>query len=305
MKNIALLFKVIYIISFIVVCLSFGQILASLLTSLVYGVNIFQISDLLNDPISSEKSLLPLLSIFRSLFCYLIIPIAYLPFFENNPFQKDNIKILNNLIASKQPRFAPFLLSVMFIVAIIPFISLLIQLNSAIDLPIWLAESEERARKLTIKLLSYHETKDLIIVVVTMAVIPGIVEEIFFRGIVQRQLQHTFNNKHYAILVAAILFSFFHFQFSGFIPRIVLGILLGYMFMWSDNIWYPIVGHITNNIIAMLLFYFSDLKIYDTEASLVFLSLVSAFITIGIAWFFKKLTKPSIKHYQMPVIISD
>lgn len=298
MNSIVHSIKVIYIISFIVVCLSFGQILASLLTSLVFGVNIFLIPDLLNDPISSEKALLPLLAIFRSLFCYLIIPVAYLFLFRYNTVQNNNIEILNNLKKSNRLHFAPFIIAVLLIVAIVPFISLLIQLNSAIDLPAWLAESEDRARQLTIKLLSYHKTKDLIIVVATMAIVPGIVEEVFFRGIVQTQLHHTFHNKHYAILLAAILFSFFHFQFSGFVPRIVLGILLGYLFMWSDNIWYPIVGHITNNLIATLLFYFSDLNVYDTKGSLVFLSIISVFITVTMALFFKKLVKHNTIYSQ-------
>jgi hypothetical protein len=98
-----------------------------------------------------------------------------------------------------------------------------------------------------------------------MAIIPGIVEELFFRGIVQTQLQGILQNGHLAILIGSFLFSFFHFQFYGFIPRFIFGVLLGYIFLWSNNIWYSCAVHVTNNLMAVLGSYFFRPQFFNAE----------------------------------------
>ena len=60
---------------------------------------------------------------------------------------------------------------------------------------------------------------------------------------------------HTAIWSCAILFSAIHMQFYGFIPRLVMGAVLGYMVAWSGSLWLPIIGHATNNAIAVLSYF--------------------------------------------------
>ena len=55
--------------------------------------------------------------------------------------------------------------------------------------------------------------------------------------------------------MTAFIFSFIHFQFYGFIPRLLLGALLGYALLWSGNIRYSMIMHGTNNALSVLLFY--------------------------------------------------
>ena len=62
-------------------------------------------------------------------------------------------------------------------------------------------------------------------------------------------------NNHLAVWVTAFVFSFVHFQFYGFIPRLLLGALLGYALLWSGNIRYSMIMHATNNALSVLLFY--------------------------------------------------
>lgn len=62
-------------------------------------------------------------------------------------------------------------------------------------------------------------------------------------------------NNHLAVWVTAFIFSFIHFQFYGFIPRLLLGALLGYVLLWSGNIRYSMIMHGTNNALSVLLFY--------------------------------------------------
>ena len=60
---------------------------------------------------------------------------------------------------------------------------------------------------------------------------------------------------HMAIWVTAILFSAIHMQFLGFIPRMLMGALFGYMFVWTGTLWIPILMHFTNNAFAISAYY--------------------------------------------------
>src|SRR5690606_9694418 len=80
-----------------------------------------------------------------------------------------------------------------------------------------------------------------------IAIIPAIGEELLFRGGIQNIFYKWFKNPHIAIWAAAILFSAIHVQFYGFIPRMLLWALFGYLLVWGKSIWYPIIGHFINN----------------------------------------------------------
>ena len=87
-----------------------------------------------------------------------------------------------------------------------------------------------------------------------MAVIPAISEEIFFRGTLQK-FTAQYTNQYIAVWVAGIIFSLVHFDIYGFIPRMLLGVVFGYMYLWSSNLWYNITAHLSNNFYIVLLYY--------------------------------------------------
>jgi len=96
-----------------------------------------------------------------------------------------------------------------------------------------------------------------------VAVIPAVGEELLFRGVIQKLLQKLVNNAHLAIIITAILFSAMHFQFYGFLPRWIMGIILGYLFYWSGNIWYPIIAHFLNNGFQVLMVYLGNMPLEE------------------------------------------
>jgi uncharacterized protein len=250
------------------------------LTGLIYDVNALQILEALKDPMHADKNLIILFSMFYSLFSFFIIPTTYLFLYNRNS--------LRIFWRSNKIRFTPLLLLMITVFTIIPLMTMLMKLNNGIEFPSWLAElegyfkdSEENARQLTSALLYSRESKGLIIAILIMAVMPGIVEELFFRGIVQNQLHDILKNSHHAILVSAFLFSFFHFQFYGFIPRLILGGLLGYIFAWSGNIWYSCTAHVANNLIAVLGSYFLEPQFLNPDGG-GFISIVLTFLSLGI-----------------------
>lgn len=85
-----------------------------------------------------------------------------------------------------------------------------------------------------------------------MAIIPGITEELFFRGAIFHWMRRVTNNRlHATVWLTAVVFSTIHFDFMGFVPRILLGAYLGYVYHYSRSIYVPIFLHILNNSVAL------------------------------------------------------
>ncbi|MDQ3683535.1 MAG: CPBP family intramembrane metalloprotease, partial [Bacteroidota bacterium] len=96
----------------------------------------------------------------------------------------------------------------------------------------WMQGMEEGASKAIEFMLAKNSVTDLILNLIMIAVFAGVGEELFFRGVLQRLFIKVFKNPWAGIIAAAFFFSFFHFQFFGFIPRILLGLLLGALYWY-------------------------------------------------------------------------
>lgn len=165
------------------------------------------------------------------------------------------------------------LLSIGIMLTALPLINLLVSWNEQIRLPESLSgleqlmqQLEAQANALLQQFLTYGNGAwwVLLINLLVLAVLPAIGEELTFRGVLQQLLcgqpstlnvQPSTLNNHLAVWVTAFIFSFIHFQFYGFIPRLLLGALLGYALLWSGNIRYSMIMHGTNNALSVLLFY--------------------------------------------------
>jgi|TARA_B100000959_G_scaffold40721_1_gene40438 membrane protease YdiL (CAAX protease family) len=154
------------------------------------------------------------------------------------------------------------LLTVAIMLLIHPFIAYLLQWNQNLVLPefleglqIWIEASELKAKQITEAFLEMSSMGDLLVNLILIALIPAIGEELLFRGVFQQLFAKWTGKVHLAIFISAFLFSAIHIQFFGFLPRFVLGIILGYMFYWSKNLWLPILAHFTNNAMAIIFIY--------------------------------------------------
>ncbi|ODT55918.1 MAG: hypothetical protein BGP01_13685 [Paludibacter sp. 47-17] len=143
----------------------------------------------------------------------------------------------------------------------IPAINLIGEWNDSIVLPGSLATleaamraMEQRAEEMTERLMVMEDWVALLSTLGLVAVIPALGEELFFRATVQ-QLLHSKVGKHLAVWLAAVIFSFIHFQFYGFVPRMLLGAIMGYLMVWSGSLWYPVIAHFVNNA-TVVSFYF-------------------------------------------------
>jgi uncharacterized protein len=195
----------------------------------------------------------------------IVLPILYILF-----LQPDLRKIFS-LKAGKPLLLTLFAILIFF--SFLPLVNALNEWNQSLHLPLGfedlekgLKDMESRASKLIELIIYYDNFTQFLIIFVLVAIIPAIGEELLFRGIVQNELLQIFRNPHIAIILASFLFSFVHFQFFGFFPRMLLGILFGYLYYWSGNILIPVSLHCFNN--GLTLINMNLLKDKKTEVDL-------------------------------------
>lgn len=109
--------------------------------------------------------------------------------------------------------------------------------------------------ELTQKLLSLDSWPDLLLQLLAVAILPAICEEVFFRGALQQTLQRWFGNRHVAVVVTALLFALAHGDVYGLVPRLGLGLLLGYLFALSGSIVVNVCAHCFNNAVVVMLYW--------------------------------------------------
>jgi uncharacterized protein len=153
---------------------------------------------------------------------------------------------------------ASVVLAMFATIAAVPFINWLGAVNHLADLPAWMKETEEQAMELTKAYLRMEDPGDMIYSLLLMALLPAIGEELLFRGVVQRLFTDWVKNIHLAVIITGIVFSAIHMQFYGFLPRMALGIFLGYLFVWTGSLWVPVIVHFTNNGAAVIFEYFNQ-----------------------------------------------
>ena len=151
-----------------------------------------------------------------------------------------------------------------------------------------LKQMEEAAGDLTERMLQVDTFGGLLVNLLVIALIPAIGEELTFRGMLQQSLTKRVKNVHVAVLLSAFIFSFIHFQFYGFLPRMFLGMILGYMFYYSGSLWTGILMHFVNNGTAVVAAYLEHKGLTDVDyehfgaTSNLWLILLSLVVTVGL-----------------------
>lgn len=184
---------------------------------------------------------------------FILTPIVYIFFTRTDPKGFFRLKMVD-------PRI--IFLGLLSIIVAYPFISVVGILNEGMHLPDvfqgvedWMKKSEEDAKWLTLLFLDTHTIPGLISNLIVVALVPAIGEELMFRGVLQQSLAQKLKNEHVAVWVAAFVFSAIHLQFFGFFPRLLLGVLLGYLFVYGKSLIIPIFCHFMNNAVTIIYAY--------------------------------------------------
>jgi uncharacterized protein len=170
----------------------------------------------------------------------------------------DGGNIKNYLRLSNMPGLQVIILSSLMVFAVLPLVHWSAMINEMMHFPDWLKgvetwmkQSEESAEGITKAFLNVNTVAGLLVNLLMIAILPAIGEELLFRGVLQKLLHQWFKNVHWAILVTAVLFSALHLQFYGFLPRTILGVMFGYLFVITKSLWVPILAHFFNNAAAV------------------------------------------------------
>lgn len=111
------------------------------------------------------------------------------------------------------------------------------------------------------QMISFNPVSHYLMTLLVMAVLPAICEEFFFRGVMLRGLSQVMLTKSGAIIVSAIFFSMMHMEVNAFLPRMLLGVVLGYLYIHTNSLLYPIMAHMLNNVIVLVSISKSDIPI--------------------------------------------
>ena len=122
----------------------------------------------------------------------------------------------------------------------------------------------------------------------------GLGEEMFFRGALQRICCDGMRRRHLAVWTAAFVFSTLHFQFFGFVPRLVLGAFFGYAYLWSGSLWVPVIGHALNNSAVVAFMWMGNNSIDvaamgEAGSQSAVVAIVSATVTVAMMVAYKKI----------------
>jgi len=195
-----------------------------------------------------------------------------------------------------------WVLGIAALLVAMPLVEYLGQINR--QLPIgaslkrWIEQTENEASATVRFLLEDRSTTGLILNLIFVAAFAGIGEELFFRGVLQRLLIRGTRNAWAGILITAALFSFFHFQFYGFFPRLLLGMILGAIYWYSGSLWTAILAHFLYDAVLVVLLHLrpdmaaADATVFRT-ATLIPMALGSAGLVAFLIWTMKRRSATS------------
>ncbi|MBD5367567.1 MAG: CPBP family intramembrane metalloprotease [Bacteroides sp.] len=237
-----------------------GASLAILFGTFFFFMCLFSlISSLLTPHISDPTTLMRVLTLFQTIFIFIVPALITAVLSTKLP--------ATMLAIDHKPQLYPTLLTILALVTAIPAMNMIIEWNNNLTLPESMAELESTLRNLeesaasaTQALMGTNSVGSFIVALLIVGVMAGLSEELFFRGALQRILASGRLNPQVAIWIAAFIFSFMHFQFFGFVPRLILGLFFGYILLWGNNLWYCVIAHATNNILAVTAMWMSERK---------------------------------------------
>lgn len=265
LKEKPVVIKGLILILLIAVSLLLTMVLGLVLALPFFGMEILQLFGELND--YSNQATVYILKYFQVVnqIGFFILPAICYAYLENR--KPTSYLRLNTSI---NPTY--FIAASILIVVSIPAINWLVEINEGMKLPgifkgleDWMRDSENKTNELTEAFLNVTTPVGLVVNIIIIALLAAVGEELLFRGVILQLFVEWFKNIHIAILVSAILFSALHLQFYGFLPRMVLGILFGYIFIWSGSLWLPIVLHFLFNGITVVAAYLFHKGLIQTD----------------------------------------
>ncbi len=256
-----------FIMTAFVVLVSF---LALFVISILVAIPVFGLDEMLGSLSGGDYNnpqtiiVLKYFQVIQSIGMFVVPPLVVAWLFEGNVYQ------YLHLDKKSQPK--SYLLAILAVLLFNPFISVVGELNNMMTFPDflsgleeWMRSMEDQAGDMIEYFIKVETLGGLLFNIFMIAVIPAVGEEFLFRGVIQKIFTNMTKNYHWGIWISAILFSALHMQFFGFVPRVLLGALFGYILVYSGSLWLPILCHFVNNTIGVLALHASNKGQEDIE----------------------------------------
>jgi len=281
-----------------------GRILTFILLvvfGLAFTLVVAGVISLLTGKNVSETGMIWISQVCTQIIAYMFPPLAFAALLKEKPLQY--------LGFNKIPLWG--LLGILAIITIIPFVDFVAVWNEGFTLPESMSGLEEQYRKwqdeadeVSNKMLSVNTLAGFIINLMIFGLFAAVSEELLFRSVIQPFFVRVCKNAYLGILITAIIFSAVHFEFYGFIPRVLLGFMLGYMYYLTGSILVPMLMHFLNNAIMVVFFYLNANNIVSVDVNHLgscgtFGTILSLVVTVAILFVCHRLSKRDLKAMDM------
>lgn len=199
---------------------------------------------------------------------------------------------------NKLPSLIQLALALIIIVCGGIFINLIVEFSRSIPLPesfASLRNGQETTDELLQSFFSIKTSAHFLLLAFTLALLPALAEEFFFRGVLQNLFLQIGASPLRAMITAGLAFSLMHLAFDNFLAIWLMGFVLGWLYYYSGSLWTSIFAHFVNNLSVVLLKYafFIGITQKDWTASETpiawYLSIGTGVIMTAGLWLMKKL----------------
>ena len=297
----------------ILVCFFLFMVISLIVAIPVFGIkSVIDISSLADFNDTDSIMILKYFQVVQSFGLFIVPPVILGWLFHGN--------FIKYLYLNKTFTFSSVFIIMVLMVSASPLINFIGEFNAGMELPDWMGAverwmkvTEENAAKLTEAFLNVKTPAGLFFNIFMIAVLPAFGEELLFRGLIQRIFIQMTRNVHWGIWISAILFSALHMQFYGFVPRMLLGVMFGYLLIWSGSLWIPIIAHFINNGVAVVTMYYINqnklspaIEEIGSTADSYYLTVISVvFVVIILVMFKKQNVENSLKPIHQSKISCD
>ena len=243
----------------------------------------------------------------QDVLAFIVPAIAAMAIFYRRP--------LHAMCLDRAPGWKAIAIVVTFYILSLPAMNWIVSFNESMSLPASMSGIEQLMRSLedavaetTKTLLDIHSIWELVPCVLVVGLMAGLSEEILFRGAMLRTMQDSRLGQHAVVWIVAIVFSAIHMQFYGFIPRMLLGVWLGYLLVWTRSLWVPIIAHTLNNSTVVVMSYlankgvvaedFGDHLGLPADGGFPWLAMASVVVSVALAVWAHQQYKPTEKQHQ-------
>lgn len=260
----------------LLILLSFWSVLQILFYSalptvvkLVSGIQFADFNKFFAEEIYKYPSLLIGLNATGAIFMFLLPAIIFAYLADPEP------RAYLGLVKPNKP--VQIVLIILLSLALIPVITIIGSWIKQLNLGDYSNKLDEQRNKVIQSYLISGSVTKMLTNVFFIALIPAVCEELFFRGVVQRFAHTWFKKWWISIGISGLVFAAFHASISEFVPILMAGLILGWVYYITGSLWLSILLHLLNNGLQVVLAYFAsgsqDFENFDKQA----ISLLSTF----------------------------